>query len=170
MKFAWSLHEVCMKFAWNCVMFMWSLCECCVKFVWSLCEVCERFMWGLCEVCVKFSHFLIGPTKRLTVWLYAKSPDRVFLMRRQEIFFLHHHKSLCDTVKNELRVRNKKNQFTPQTNMVQSVKKRLIAVKGKRYFDIKNVKPSQENRVQVLPWKDPNIPLEVTNKIFEYLT
>jgi hypothetical protein len=81
--------------------------------------------------------------------------------------------SLCDTVKNELRARNKQNQFTPQTNMVQSnqrAKNRLFTVKGKRYIDIKNVKPSQENRVQVLPWKDPNIPLEVTNKIFEYLT
>ena len=54
--------------------------------------------------------------------------------------------------------------------MVQSVKKRLIAVKGKRYFFIKNVEQSQENWVQVLPWKDPNIPLEVTDKIFEYLT
>jgi hypothetical protein len=42
--------------------------------------------------------------------------------------------------------------------------------KGEKYFDIKNVELSQENRVQVLPWKDPNIPLEVTNKIFEYLT
>ncbi len=50
------------------------------------------------------------------------------------------------------------------------VKNRLLTVKGKRYFDIKNVEPSQENRVQVLPWKDPNIPLEVTNKIFKYLT
>jgi hypothetical protein len=81
--------------------------------------------------------------------------------------------SLCDTDKNELRARNKQNQFTPQTNMVptnQRVKNRLFTVKGKRYFDIKNVEPSRENRVQVLPWKDPNIPLEVTNKIFEYLT
>ncbi len=50
------------------------------------------------------------------------------------------------------------------------MKNRLFTVKGKKYFDIKNVEPSQENRVQVLPWKDPNIPLEVTDKIFEYLT
>ncbi len=46
----------------------------------------------------------------------------------------------------------------------------LFTVKGKQYFDIKNVEQSQENRVQVFPWKDPNIPLEVTDKIFEYLT
>jgi hypothetical protein len=55
-----------------------------------------------------------------------------------------------------------------QTN--RRAKNRLFTVKGKRYFDIKNVEPSQENRVQVSPWTDPNIPLEVTDKIFEYLT
>jgi hypothetical protein len=55
-----------------------------------------------------------------------------------------------------------------QTN--QCANNRLFTVKGKRNFDIKNVEPSQENRIQVLPWKYPNISLEVTNKIFEYLT
>ncbi len=183
LKFAWSLHEVCMKF-------VWSLCEVCVKFVWSLCDVCVKYVWGLCEVCVKF----VLSLREVFSFSYShqKTDDTTVRQKSENwylIQFVHKARhtiyvgqwfswwedrsllfapsqSLCDTVKNELRARNKQNQFTPQTNMVQTnrrAKKQLFTVRGKRYFDIKNVKLSQENRVQVLLWKDSNIPIEVTD-------